>query len=50
MDYINFFTPDVHNITNSLSCICFKINIVIANKKDRGINLVNIPKIFKIEY
>ena len=36
---MNFLTPDVHNITNSLSCICLKIKIVKDNRKDKGINL-----------
>ena len=45
-----FFTPDVHRITNSLSCICFKINIIKANKNERGINLGAIPNKFNIEY
>ena len=45
-----FFTPEVHKIVNSLSCICFEINIVNANKKEKGMNLGIIPKRFKIKY
>ena len=45
-----FFTPDVHNITNSLSLTCFKIKIIIATRQARGINFGANPKRFKIEY
>ena len=45
-----FSTPDVHRIVNSFSWICFRIKIVNAKRKDKGINLGNTPKIFKKEY
>ena len=44
-----FLTPDVHNITNSFSCIKCIMKIVNVNKKDRGTNLVAIPKEFNSE-
>ena len=40
-----FFTPEVHNITNSLSSKCFKIKIISAIKNARGINLGYTKKI-----
>ena len=45
-----FLTPEVHNIINSFSSFCLTIKIVSANKKESGINFVNIPIIFKVEY
>ena len=30
---VNFLTPEVHNITNSFSSICFNIKIIKASKK-----------------
>ena len=45
-----FFTPDDHKIINSLSFMCFKIKIVMARRKDRGINLGAIPNKFKRQY
>ena len=44
---LNFFTPEVHKIINSLSSLCFKINIIIDIKNERGINLGAIPKSLK---
>ena len=45
-----FFTPEVHNIINSFSWICFTIKIINDNKKARGINFVKMLNKFKNEY
>ena len=47
---MNFFTPEVHKIINSLSCICFKIKIVRASKNENGINFGAKPNKFNNEY
>ena len=47
---MNFLTPVVHNITNSLSWMCLIIKIVKESKKAKGINFGTMPNKFKKEY
>ena len=45
-----FSTPEVHKITNSLSCKCLNTKIDKEIKKDKGMNLTEIPSRFNNEY
>ena len=45
-----FFTPEVHRIINSLSLRCFKTKMDKDIRKERGINLTEMPSRLSKEY